>query len=92
MSRLLVKGGRVVDPSQGIDAALDVLLADGAVEKLGARLAAKGAEVVDAYESGVLDVTEVLKTVLQTAASGALMALTTDTIVYHKNPEQAVTP
>jgi dihydroorotase len=48
MSRLLVKGGRVVDPSQGIDAALDVLLADGAVEKLGSRLAAKGAAVVDA--------------------------------------------
>ncbi len=48
MSRLLVKGGRVVDPSQGIDAALDVLLADGTVEKLGKRLAARGAEVVDA--------------------------------------------
>ncbi len=48
MSRLLVKGGRVVDPSQGIDAELDVLLADGAVEKLGARLAARGAEVIDA--------------------------------------------
>jgi dihydroorotase len=48
MSRLLVKGGRVVDPSQGIDAALDVLLADGKVEKLGARLAARGAEVIDA--------------------------------------------
>jgi len=48
MSRLLVKGGRVVDPSQGIDAALDVLLADGKVEKLGARLAARGAPVIDA--------------------------------------------
>jgi dihydroorotase len=48
MSRLLVKGGRVVDPSQGIDAALDVLLADGRVEKLGKHLAARGAEVVDA--------------------------------------------
>ena len=48
MSRLLVKGGRVVDPSQGIDAELDVLLADGAVEKLAARLAGRGAEVIDA--------------------------------------------
>jgi dihydroorotase len=48
MSRLLVKGGRVVDPSQGIDAALDVLLADGKVEKLDARLSARGAEVIDA--------------------------------------------
>jgi chaperonin GroEL len=51
-----------------------------------------GARVVDAYEGGVLDVAGVLTTVLQTAASAALMALTTDTIVYHKNPKQATTP
>ena len=50
------------------------------------------ATVVDAYEAGVVDVAEVLKTVLQTAASGAVMALTTDTIVYHKKPEQAISP
>lgn len=50
------------------------------------------AQVVDAYEGGVLDVAGVLTTVLQTAASGALMALTTDTIVYHKNPKQATNP
>jgi dihydroorotase len=48
MSRLLVKGGRVVDPPQGIDGALDVLLAEGKVEKLGKRLAAHGASVIDA--------------------------------------------
>jgi dihydroorotase len=48
MSRLLVRGGRVVDPGQGLDTTLDVLLADGKVEKLGRRLAAKGAPVVDA--------------------------------------------
>jgi chaperonin GroEL len=51
-----------------------------------------GAKVVDAYTGGVLDVAGVLTTVLQTAASGALMALTTDTIVYHKNPKQATNP
>jgi dihydroorotase len=48
MSRLLVKGGRVVCPAQGIDASLDVLLADGRVEKLGKRVPARGAEVLDA--------------------------------------------
>ena len=47
-------------------------------------------KIINAHESGVLDVTEVLKTVLQTATSGALMALTTDTIVYHKSPEQSI--
>jgi chaperonin GroEL len=50
------------------------------------------AKVVDAFEGGVLDVAGVLTTVLQTAASAALMALTTDTIVYHKNPKQATNP
>ncbi|MCC6455051.1 MAG: hypothetical protein IT328_08925 [Caldilineaceae bacterium] len=49
-------------------------------------------KVVDAFEGGVLDVAGVLTTVLQTAASAALMALTTDTIVYHKNPKQATNP
>jgi chaperonin GroEL len=44
--------------------------------------------VGDAFELGVLDVTNVLETVLRTAASSALMALTTDTIVYHKNPKE----
>lgn len=48
--------------------------------------------VVDAYEAGVLDVTRVLEGVLETAVSGALMALTTDTIVYHKKPEQNLNP
>ncbi len=48
MSRLLLKGGRVVDPSQDEDAVLDVLLASGKVEAVDAKLAAKGAEVIDA--------------------------------------------
>jgi chaperonin GroEL len=49
-------------------------------------------EVVDAYDAGVLDVAGVLTTVLQTAASSALMALTTDTIIYHRKPQQAMNP
>jgi len=50
------------------------------------------AKVVDAYEGGVLDVAGVLTTVLQTAASSAMMALTTDTIIYHKKPKESTTP
>jgi dihydroorotase len=47
--RLLLKGGRVVDPSQGIDEGLDVLLEDGRVRELraGARARARDVEVVD---------------------------------------------
>ena len=29
---LLIQGGRVIDPSQGIDAMLDLLVVDGAVK------------------------------------------------------------
>ncbi len=46
MSRkLLLKGGRVVDPSQRLDALLDVLIVDGRVAELGAKLKAKDAVV-----------------------------------------------
>lgn len=48
MSRLLIKGGRVIDPSQGIDGALDVLISDETITEVGPRLAARGARVVDA--------------------------------------------
>jgi len=58
---LLVRGGHVVDPSQGLDAVLDVLLVDGRVARLGERLdAPEGAEVVDAgglvVAPGLIDV------------------------------------
>ncbi len=47
--KLLVRGGRVVDPSQNLEAALDVLVEGGAVAKLAPRIAApKSAQVVDA--------------------------------------------
>jgi dihydroorotase len=48
VSRLLLKGGRVVDPARGKDGVLDVLLDGGRVEAVGARVAARGAEVIDA--------------------------------------------
>jgi len=43
--------------------------------------------LVDAHQAGLLDAAEVLKTVVRTAASGALSALKTEAIVYHRNPE-----
>jgi dihydroorotase len=47
MTRLLLKGGRVVDPAQGIDATLDVLLGEGKVEEVGPRLSTRGAQVLE---------------------------------------------
>jgi len=52
MSDILLKGGRVVDPSQSLDETADVLLIGGAVEAIGARVAGEaagrdGLEMVD---------------------------------------------
>ncbi len=49
MSSLLVRGGRLLDPSQGIDGPGDVLVVDGLVADLGPGLAAPaGGEVLEA--------------------------------------------
>ncbi|MCI0777707.1 MAG: dihydroorotase [Chloroflexi bacterium] len=48
MSKLLVHGGRVVDPALGVDEVADVLLIDGRVAAIGRNLEPAGAEVIDA--------------------------------------------
>jgi len=48
MSRLLIKGGRVIDPAVGLDDDLDVLIDEGTVQDVAKRIAARGAEVIDA--------------------------------------------
>lgn len=46
---ILIRGGRLIDPSQGIDATMDVLLEGGLVAEIGSGIAPKRAErVVDA--------------------------------------------
>jgi len=45
--RLVLKGGRVIDPSQGLDEPLDVLIEDGHVKKLGNRLDTRGGRTID---------------------------------------------
>ena len=47
MSRLLLKGGRVIDPAQGLDATLDVMISEGTIEEVGPRVQARGAQVLD---------------------------------------------
>ncbi len=48
MTTLLIRGGRVIDPSTGLDAQADLLVADGAVREIGEGLSADSAAVVDA--------------------------------------------
>src|SRR5262249_61567921 len=46
---LVIRGGRVIDPAQGLDGALDVPVRDGRVAAVGARLSpADAREVIDA--------------------------------------------
>jgi dihydroorotase len=45
---LIIRNGRVIDPTQRLDAQLDVLLVDGGVAQVGANLQHEGASVFDA--------------------------------------------
>ncbi len=44
---LVVKGGRVIDPSRGIDALLDVAIAKGRISAIKADIPAGTAEIID---------------------------------------------
>jgi dihydroorotase len=48
VSRLLIRGGRVIDPAGGRDGVADLLLSDGLVTAVNERLDADGAEILDA--------------------------------------------
>jgi dihydroorotase len=48
VSEVLVRGGRVVDPSQGLDALRDLRLRDGVVAEIGEHLEPGDGEIVDA--------------------------------------------
>lgn len=45
--RLLLRGGRVIDPARGVDAVQDVLIEAGKVSELGPKLQLRGAAVID---------------------------------------------
>lgn len=46
--KLLIKGGRVIDPANGKDETLDILVVNDTIDKVGASLEADGATVIDA--------------------------------------------
>ena len=45
--KLLLKGGRVIDPAQNINEITDILIMDGKIAALGTDLSADGAEIID---------------------------------------------
>jgi dihydroorotase len=46
--KILIKGGRVLDPAHDVDAPLDLLIEDGRITKIDKGIKAEGAEVIDA--------------------------------------------
>lgn len=48
--------------------------------------------IVDAQQSGLLDAASVVVATLQSAVSAATMTLSTDTIIYHRKPQQSFNP
>ncbi|HEV8125157.1 MAG TPA: dihydroorotase [Gemmatimonadales bacterium] len=84
MSAILLKGGRVVDPSQDHDGVADLLLIDGKVEKLARNIGGPdGAEIVDVsgkvVAPGLIDLhvhfREPGQEDLETVATGAMAAV-----------------
>jgi dihydroorotase len=47
-TRYLIKNGHVVDPANNIDAAMDVLVSDGKIEKVEKNITATDAQIIDA--------------------------------------------
>jgi dihydroorotase len=48
MNKILIQNGRVVDPAAGVDEALDVLVENGRIARVGKSIEAAGAQVIDA--------------------------------------------
>jgi dihydroorotase len=104
---ILVRGGRVVDPSQDLDGALDLLIAGGTVEALGEGLEApEGAEVLDAtglvVTPGLIDIhvhlrepgqeyKETIETGTRAAAAGGFTAVACMANTVPPNDNRSVT-
>ncbi|ADL12430.1 dihydroorotase [Acetohalobium arabaticum] len=90
MKRLLIKNGKVVSPADGLNEELDILVAEGRIEKIGSGLEDKEAEVIDAIGKvvtpGLIDMhvhlrepgfehKETIKTGTEAAAAGGFTSV-----------------
>jgi len=105
--KLLIKGGRVVDPANGLDAVSDVLVTDGTIAKVGKHLKApEGTEIVDAAGKvvcpGLIDIhvhfrepgyeyKETIATGTRAAAAGGFTAVACMANTFPVNDSRSVT-
>ena len=52
--KLILKGGRVIDPASGVDGTLDLLIEDGRIARVGRDLPVNGAEVYEVPAGGIV--------------------------------------
>ena len=52
--KLILKGGRVVDPANGVDGTLDLLIENGRIARIGRDLPVNGAEVYEVPAGGIV--------------------------------------
>jgi dihydroorotase len=103
---LLITNGRVIDPSQELDAKLDVLIEDGVVTRLDKRIKASGMETLDAaglvVAPGFIDLhthlrepgqehKETIRTGTRAAVAGGFTAVCAMANTLPPNDERAVT-
>jgi dihydroorotase len=54
MNKILLKGGRVIDPASGLDAVCDIAVLEGSIEAIGPNLPGTDADVIDCSSRLVL--------------------------------------
>lgn len=91
LARALEAPFRQIVTNAGVDSP-SAVLAETRRRGVGAGYDAMRGQIVDMVEAGILDAVGVLRLALQTAVSGAAMALTTDTIVHKRRPETSMEP
>ena len=54
VGKLILKGGRVIDPANGVDGILDVLISDGVIAQVAAGFPVNGAEVFEVPKGAIV--------------------------------------
>jgi chaperonin GroEL len=90
LRRALEEPIRVIAENAGISPDVIIYQIENAPPGFGFDVFSK--RITDMKEAGVLDAVLVLQKAIQTAVSGAGIALTTDVIVHHKKPKEVVEP